>query len=452
MKINPAIFRAYDIRGVYPADINAEVARRIGHAFAEYLKQKYRTKRPKIAVARDVRESSLTLRQGLVEGVIAAGADAYDLGVATTPQAIYTFATSRGRDGGVMITASHNPASYNGFKLFLRGGEEVGLLNGLRKVRSLARIGAPESARDIGHLIPAEKEIERYIRKMRGLAPRIDNLRALIDAGGGAASYVLPKVLAPYRIFYKPIFFDPDPAFRNHDPNPLAPSVLDIVRREFKKIKYQVGVAFDGDGDRAVFFDERGDPIRADIVFGLLAIEELQKKRGGRFVFELTHSRFLGPLIEAYGGELFVSKVGGVHVRAEMERVGAVLGGEISGHIYHRKLLNIDSAAYTMLRVFSLVARASRPLSELTRHYAIGAFLQFNIRHQAPKEALQKVVIAYKPHISSRLDGISVQYPSWWFNIRISNTEPVLRLTIEAGTPELLKKVEAEIDSVLKSS
>ena len=450
MKINPAIFRDYDVRGLYPADINAEIARRIGYAFAEYLKKSCRTKRPKISIARDLRASSTALRQGLVEGIIVAGADCYDLGIATTPQAIYIFGTARERDGGIMITASHNPASYNGFKLFYGRGKEIGLSSGLRTIRSLTRVGAKKTQNNFGRLIPTEAEGKRYVKKLHRLVPRLDSLRALIDAAGGAAAYVLPDTLAPYRIFYKPIFFDPDPAFHRHEPNPLAPSVTELMRRELKTAKYQVGVAFDGDGDRAEFFDEKGNPIRTDILFGLLAVRELEKKRGARFVFELTHSRFLAPLIEAYGGELFVTKVGGVHVRAEMERVGAVLGGEISGHIYHQKLLNIDSAIYTMLRVFSLVASASRPVSELTRHYASGYFSQSSIPHKAPKEALAKIIAVYKPHISSRLDGVSVQNLTWWFNIRMSNTEPLLRLTIEAGSESEAKSRINEIKALLE--
>ncbi|MBI2097203.1 MAG: hypothetical protein HYT40_03615 [Candidatus Sungbacteria bacterium] len=408
MRINPAIFRAYDIRGIYPSQLNAEVARRVGFAFTEFIKQRFRTKKPQVMVARDVRESSIPLRQGLVEGIIGAG-----------------------------------------FKLFMRGGQEIGLNNGLRSIRGLARQAKLAASAEIGHLIPAEGEAARYVKRLQALMPRLGPLRALVDAAGGSAAYILPKLLTPYHINYKPLYFDPDPLFRNHEPNPLSPRVAEIIRQEFQRGKFQLGVVFDGDGDRAEFFDERGHPIRTDIIFALLAAEELKKKQGAHFVFELTHSRFLGPFIEAYGGKLFVSKVGGIHVRREMERTGAVLGGELSGHIYYKKLLGTDSALYSMLRVFSLVSKAVRPLSELARQHTSGVFLQVSIKHNAPRRALEAVLKQYRPHLASRLDGITVQYPSWWFNIRMSNTEPLLRLTIEAGSESELKARRREVEGLI---
>ena len=449
MRINPAIFRAYDIRGRYPKEVNLDVAVLVGRGFALFVKEKMSVSRPTILLGRDLRFSSDALRKGFIEGAIQSGADCIDLGVTTTPEAIYIIATHQRAHAGAMITASHNPAEYNGFKFYLRGGEEIGLLNGLKRIRALAEKYKQEKFLPMGQIKRGEADGARYVRRLHQLVPALPPLRVLIDAAGGAAGTILPKVLSRYRLFYRPLFFDPDPHFSRHHPNPLDEDVATMMKRELQKGSFDLGVSFDGDGDRAEFFDENGAPIRSDIIFALLAAAELKKKQKKNFVFELTHARFLGPFIEAYGGQLFVSKVGGVSVRRTMREKKAILGGELSGHIYHGDIANVDSAIYTMLRLITLLGRAGESLSRLVGNFRRSAFRQFSVKHKAPQDALKRILAHYKAHVVSRLDGVTVQYPSWWFNIRMSNTEPLLRLTIETDTDSELKEAEREIKKII---
>ena len=453
MRINRKIFHAYDVRGIYPDEIDALIARQLGAGYAEFARRKFGAASPRIFVARDVRVSSEILRQGLIEGLIGAGADCIDLGITTEPQAIFAVATTKRAEAAIMITASHNPPQYNGFKFYLRGGIEIGLEGGLLEVAELAERPAlvRKAVKNIGTLEYDPGEVVRYIKRLHQLMPKLEALRVVIDAAGGSAGFLLPRLLERYPIFYKPLNFQPDGTFRRHSPNPLNPAVADLMQRELTDGRYQLGVAFDGDGDRAIFFDELGRRIRNDVIFALLAAEDLERRKGSRFVFELVHSRVLGLFLEAYGGKLYQSPVGGVYIQKEMERRRARLGGELSGHIYHQELQNIDSGLYTMLRVFHLVAALHQPVSQVIQHLQASAFSQKSIPASRPQKILKIIERKYLPRIVSRLDGLTVQYPDWWFNIRASNTEPIVRLTIEAETEDVLKAHQREIESLINS-
>lgn len=447
--MNPAIFRNYDVRGVYPGDLTPEAAKRIGYAFAKFVSQKLHSKYPNILIARDIRASSDILRQNLIEGILSYGAHVHDMGIATTPQFYFSAQTRPDIDGAVIITASHNPPEYNGFKFVLAKHGEIGATEGLNQVKKFALTKKSAEKHHLGRINLLTKERERYLKTLKRLVPKIEPLRVLVDAGGGTASFLLPELLSQYQIFYKPLFFNPDPMFSGHIPNPLSSKVEELMTRESKKGNYRVGMSFDGDGDRISFFDEKGKRIRDDIIFALLASEALTDHKGLNFVFELTQSRFLGPYIAAHGGTLHTSKVGGVHVRRKMKEVKAVLGGEISAHIYHGDMYNIDSGLLTMLRVLRLVSGLKKPLSQVVGSISRSTFRQFELRLKNPARALKAVEQKYKKHISSKLDGLSVQYLSWWFNIRMSRTEPMLRLTIEAETEHEMRLRWREIEKLV---
>ncbi|MBI2054489.1 MAG: hypothetical protein HYT39_00080 [Candidatus Sungbacteria bacterium] len=448
--MNPAIFRDYDVRGVYPNDLTPEAAKRIGYAFAKFVSQKSRTRHPNLLIARDTRASSDILRQNLIEGVLSYGAHVHDMGIATTPQFYFSVETRPDMDGAVIITASHNPPEYNGFKFVLAKHGEIGAEEGLNQVKKFVLAGKFKHKPYLGGINLLTREKERYLKALKRLVPKIEPLRALIDAGGGTVSFMLPELLSHYPIFYKPLFFNPDPMFAGHIPNPLSPEVEKIMVHESKRGNYRIGMSFDGDGDRVSFFDERGKRIRDDIIFALLASEALTGRRGLNFVFELTQSRFLGPYIAAHGGILHTSKVGGVHVRSKMKEAKAVLGGEISAHIYHGDMHNIDSGLLTMLKVLRLVSSFKKPLSQIVGSVSRSTFHQFEIRLKNPARVLKILERKHKKHISSKLDGLSVQYPSWWFNIRMSRTEPILRLTIEADTEHEMQSRWREIEKLVK--
>lgn len=433
MRINPAILRAYDIRGKYPDELTLESAARIGNAFAKYLKTNKKIPAPRVLVARDIRASSELLRHNLAEGLITGGADVTDMGIATTPEFYFFVEESKSIDAGIMITASHNPPEYNGFKFSLKGSGEFGKDQGLGELFLLAG-GKEYKSKTLGKIHMAKSEAQRYIARLLRIVPDISEVKAVVDAGGGSTSFSLPALLSRYPILYKPLYLNPDPLFISHSPNPLDPDVDRLMQKELKGGNYQVGVAFDADGDRVAFFDERGERIRTDVIFALLAKERLEAKPRTAFVYEVTRGRFLEPFIAAHGGSLHISKVGGVYVREAMRKTHAELGGEISGHYYHKELWRIDSALLTMLKMFCLVARARRPLSEMKHSLTQAHIKQCDIATSRSASQFKAVKAEFEGRITSSLDGYSVEFPQWWFNIRKSNTEPLIRLTVEADS------------------
>lgn len=448
MRINPAIFRAYDVRGVYPEEFDAETAKLLGFGFTSFIRKKSKLKKPILLIGRDIRASSDEIKRSFVEGVIRNGGDCIDLGVTTTPETMFIVAADKEADGGVMVTASHNPAEYNGIKFYLRGGEEVGLANGLKQIAALSRLSV--DAKKLGQVTLRRDSVNLYIKRLHSLIPSLPSQKVLIDAAGGSTSMLLPELLSHYKIYYKPLFFTPDPFFKKHLPNPLDGKVSANMKLEMEKSKYNMGVAFDGDGDRAIFFDEKGNKVRPDRAFALIAAHELKKKKNLSFVFELTHSRSLRPFIETYGGKLFDSRVGVVSIRKEMQKQNASLGGELSGHVYHRSLFNVDSALYTMLLMIKIVGESERPLSRMLDDIPDSEFKQYSIKVEKPKDVILRVIRHFKNHVISRLDGVTIGFEGSWFNVRMSNTEPLIRVTIEADTSDLLEKAETEIDSFLK--
>lgn len=446
MKINPVILRANDIRGKYPEELTPEAAERIGRAFTLFLKKKLKTKAPILLIARDIRASSDLLRQHLVEGIIMAGADVLDMGITTTPHFYFAVHEKKTIDGGIMITASHNPPEHNGFKFSLRGFGKVGKDQGLREVFQMAKEKAVRG-REVGAIRFSPNERERYIARLKKLVPEIGELRAIVDAGGGSVSFLLPSLLSQYPILYKPLYFSPDPLLRDHSPNPLHPDIDLMMQKELKGGKYQIGVTFDADGDRAAFFDERGVRIRQDVIFALLARESLAANPRSRFVYEVTRGRFLEPFLQTHGGSLEISPVGGVFVRQLMKETDALLGGELAGHFYHRELFGIDSALLTTLKLFKLVAASRRPLSELSKGITEARLKQISLPLEA--KALSKIRMNFKNAITSRLDGLSVEFPHWWFNIRKSNTERLIRLTVEADSEREVERRIKEIQRLL---
>lgn len=449
MTINLSIFKEYDIRGTYPSEISPYDAVKIGNAFSQFLNRLHHTSAPNILIGRDTRASSDILRQNLVEGIIAAGGNCFDLGVATSPQLVFSALTRVKAHGGVMITASHNPASFNGFKFAIPKVGWIGMRNGMNKIMKFALRKKSLAKKELGAISMVQGDADRYIRRLHQIVPQIGSVRTLIDAAGGAASFLLPKLLAKYPLVYKPLFFNPDPTFRSHPANPLSPEVDKIMAEEARRGKYQMGAAFDGDADRVAFFDERGKRIRADIIFAILAREALKKRSAKNFLFELTHSRFLQPFIESYGGRLYTSRVGRTFVPEEMARHRAALAGETSAHIYHRELFNIDCGLLTMLKMLRVVSKSSQPISQIVKSLSTSAFDQLAMPVKNSENALRKVEKRYKPHIISRLDGVSVQFSSYWFNIRMSNTESLARLTIDADSSSELDLRVREIKDLI---
>ncbi len=450
MKINPNIFKAYDIRGKYPTEINEEISMRLGNAAARFFSQKLRKKRLTLLVCRDVRNSSPSLAKSLMRGILTHGSKVVDAGVGTTPY-FYFLMHRLNPDGGIMVTASHNPPEYNGFKIRSRGGKPVSVDTGLKKIRAflldkkIVRSPMPE-------VISYENCTDEYMRFIaQGVSVR--PIRAVIDAGGGSAAYFLPRLLNNFPdLNYKPLFFESDGSFKKHPPNPLLPEAQRFVKEELKQGQFRFGAIFDGDGDRVLFFDERGNFVRSEFIMGLFAEEELKKHYGGWLVMPVNTSRGVREYLGEKGAKIQLSRVGYTFVGPLMKKRRAEYGAEISGHFYFKKFGYDESALYAFLLLASLLSKTHRRLSDLAKpfeRYISSGEINFAVKNK--KRAMSGIKKYYRDGRRTFLDGITVEYPDWWFNLRPSNTEPLVRLVVEAKSQKLYDEKLKEIEGLVKN-
>ncbi|MBU6415240.1 phosphomannomutase/phosphoglucomutase [Patescibacteria group bacterium] len=459
MQSNDTFFKTYDIRGVFPSEINAAVFQRIGFAFGTYLRQLKKKKRLTMSVGRDLRASSEELANAFMKGVIAAGVCVIDIGEVTTPLSYFAPHALR-IDGGAMITASHNPAEYNGLKLTVANLKhepvQIGMGSGLEKVKELynrngVMVGVEEKDNEWGE-ITQKNIIGDYVKFLLRGVSLSRPLHIAVDASGGAALRILPELFNAAGIDYKPMFFEPDPMFRLHGPNPEDDDAREFIAREMKRDRYDAGVLFDGDGDRIFFFDETGSVAHPDVVSALIAEEILKKHPKSNIVIEVAASRMLQDAIEAAGGIARRSKVGTVIVKQTMRRFKALFGGETSGHYYFKDFWYHDSAMMAMLKILSIIAASSKPFSELVASHPKP--IQWRKRYSVREDA-GVVLKRLENHFAmlggtvDALDGVSVMFPEWWFNIRSSNTEPIIKLMIEAKSEAMLEEKLKEIEAII---
>jgi phosphomannomutase len=427
-----SIFKAYDIRGVVPDELDAEAARRIGRAAARFLGT------PRIAIGRDARKSSPELFAALLAGVGAEGVDVVDLGKVCTPM-LYFGVEQLGTGGGIMLTASHNPAQYNGFKLCREHAIPIGEASGLKEIEKLAArlANAPPAAR--------RGAVERvdvsaaYVDHVLSVCQARPRLRVAIDCGNGMAAAGLEPLLARLPLEVTRLYFEPDGTFPNHEADPLKLENLRDLCDAVRRTGADFGVAFDGDADRAIFVDEQAQPISSDLVTALLARRMLRRHPGGRVLFDLRSSRVTAEEIAAAGGVPEMCRVGHSFVKARMREVGAIFAGELSGHMYFRfsDTLVADDGIAAFAAMLDVLGEERRPLSQLVaplRRYAASGEINRRVKDIPRVLAAIEAEHASAPEIS-HLDGLRVAYPDWWFNLRPSNTEPVLRLNLEAATP-----------------
>ncbi|MBI2640122.1 MAG: phosphomannomutase/phosphoglucomutase [Candidatus Sungbacteria bacterium] len=450
MNIKPEIFKAYDIRGKVPKELNVDAARKIGNAIAVFLSRKYKKQKLTLFVGSDVRVSSPLLKKALIEGVTSQGSAVVDIGIVTTP--LFYFALSNSRnDGGVMVTASHNPPEYNGFKVLGKGLEPVSGESGLFAIKKLAAQKIQSSPKVIGAIREERGWTERYISCLAKKA-KIGKARVVIDAAGGSAALILPKLLSRFpNLIYKPLFFTPDGTFSLHNPNPTLAEAQDFAKEELASGSFDFGVIFDGDGDRILFLDEFGKEVRGDFITALLAGWFLKKHRGDAVVLNVTASKAAEEYIMAAGGKSIRSKMGYVHISPLMRQKRAIVGGETSHHFYFRDFAYKESSMYALLKMLEIVSRTPKKLSHIVRplqKYHTAPETNFSVKNK--KSAIASVLKKFaRGGKVSRLDGITVDFPDWWFNLRPSNTEPLVRLTIEANTKELFDEKQKEISDFI---
>lgn len=438
-----SIFKAYDVRGVVPRDLNAELAYRIGRAAPVVLGAK------SLVVGRDMRLSSEELAEAFIRGALDSGADVTDIGLCTTP--MNYFAVGSGPYGGAaMVTASHNPAEWNGFKFSRAGAEPVSYDTGLAQMERLVQGELPPVAERRGRLEKKDVRTE-YIQHLLKFAEGIGPLSVVVDAGNGMAGMIIPELFKRLPCKLHGLYFELDGRFPHHEANPLKKENLADLQREVRKVGADIGVALDGDADRCMFVDETGEPISSDLVTALLARKMLQHEKGAAVVYDLRSSRVVPEEIRKAGGVPIESRVGHSFMKAVLREHKGPLGGELSGHYYFRDHFYSDSGEVAMLVMLGLLSQSGKKMSELVkplRRYSATGEINFEVED---KDAMiEKLARAFSDGEQSRLDGLTVRYRDWWFNVRKSNTEPVLRLNLEADTPELRDRARARVEAVLK--
>jgi phosphomannomutase len=445
--LKPEVFKAYDVRGIYPAEIDEEGAYAIGRAYVEEFQPK------RIAIGRDMRISGPQMVAALTEGATDGGTEVLDIGQIGT-EMLYFAVGSLELDGGITCTASHNPKEYTGFKIVRAGALPVGGDSGLPEVRDRALKGFGEVVRK-GSVEKKDIWPSFLERVLSFIDPgAIKPLKVVVDAANGMGGRMLEPVLERLpQIEAVRCYFEPDGSFPNHEPNPLLPENREFIVAKVKQEKADLGIAFDGDADRCFFVDETGEFVPGDFVTALFAETFLAKEPGAKIIYDVRASWAVPHTIEQAGGTALMNRVGHAFIKHRMRETGAVFGGEVSGHYYFRDFSRADSGIIPALLMLEYVSKKAQPLSHLLRpyreHYFITGEINTRVSDVAAKlEALEK-------HFSAQgevthLDGLSVDASDWHFNVRPSNTEPLLRLNLEALSPELMEEKQAEVLAIIR--
>ncbi|MDP3685926.1 MAG: phosphomannomutase/phosphoglucomutase [bacterium] len=442
MPFTPVIYRSYDIRGVVPDELDASDAEKIGRAFVVFAGAK------KVLVARDMRTTGLELHAALIRGITEQGADVIDVGMATTPLFYYSV-WQAGADGGVMVTASHNPGKYNGFKMTRDEAKPISKDTGLLAIRELVEKNTFPSAARTGSVSAADFS-EGYLNYATAGADRIGPLRVVIDTGNGMGGLLLPRVLERMpQVQATRMYFELDGSFPHHEANPLKEENMRDLQERVRTEHAGIGIAFDGDGDRVGFTDEKGETIPGDLITAIIAQEILKEKPGAKILYDLRSSWATKEAIEAAGGIPIMCRVGHSYIKELMRKEGATFAGEMSSHFYFQEYY-AESAIRAMVLLLRVLSERGQPFSQLVaplRKYAKIPETNFEIEDK--DSVLAVVKRRYADGRQFELDGLSVEYPDWWFNMRPSGTEPLLRLNMEARTPELLEQKKTELFSLL---
>jgi phosphomannomutase len=447
--LDPGVFKAYDVRGVYGRDLDEEGAYAIGRAYAEQFEPR------QMAVGRDMRLSAPQMSAATIEGAADGGADVLDLGMVGT-EMVYYAVGELGLDGGICVTASHNPKEYTGMKIVRRGALPVGGESGLLDLRDRAQRGfGPVERR--GNVRP-EDVWPGFVDKCLSFVDvdALEPLRVVIDAANGMAGAMLPPILDRLpQVDAVRSNFDPDGSFPNHEPNPLLPENREFIVRTTREQRADLGVAYDGDADRCFFVDDTGEFVPGDFATALLAELMLEKEPGAKVIYDVRASWAVPRTIEAAGGIPIVNRVGHAYIKHRMRKEDAVFAGEVSAHYYFRDFSQADTGVVPFLLMLELISRKQRRVSEVLAPFREQYFLTGEINTPVADVALKlqelKERYAAQGGRISHLDGISVDFDDWHFNVRPSNTEPLLRLNLEALSEEKMVEKRDEVLALIRS-
>jgi phosphomannomutase len=446
--LDPKVFKAYDVRGIYSSELDEEGAYAIGRAYVEHFEPK------RIAVGHDMRISSPAMAAATIRGAVDAGALVHDLGLVGT-EMVYFAVGDLDLDGGIAVTASHNPKEYTGMKIVRRGALPVGGESGLLEIRDRALKGfaEPTGAGRVDQVDIWPAFVDRVLSFVD--VDAISPLKVVIDTANGMGGVMLPPVLERLpQVETVRYYFEPDGSFPNHEPNPLLPENREFIIERATAEAADFGVAFDGDADRCFFVDDGGEFVPGDFVTALFAELILEKEPGAKIIYDVRASWAVPDTIKRAGGIPLINRVGHAYIKLRMREEGAVFGGEVSGHYYFRDFYQADSGVIPLLLMLELVSRRGKKLSEILRPFKERYFITGELNTPVPDVALKLQELEERFACEgevSRLDGISIEAEDWHFNVRPSNTEPLLRLNLEARSKERMEEKRDEVLEVIGS-
>ncbi len=444
------IIKAYDIRGLIKNEITPDFSFSLGVAFAKFLE--IEREPATIVVGEDMRASSAPLAAAFSDGATSQGMDVIRIGLASTDM-LY-FASGKLNLPGIMFTASHNPAKYNGMKLCKSGAKPIGQESGLLKIRKFIEDGVPISNRPVGS-VRSQDLLSEYVDYLLARFPKKTfkkrKLKVVIDAGNGMAGFTAPAVMKHLNIDLIPMYFELDGNFPNHEANPIESDNLKDLQKKVKKEKADIGLAFDGDADRCFLIDEKGDLVNPSALTALIAVRELKSQPGSTIIYNLISSKAVAEVITENGGVGSRSRVGHSYIKSLMAESGAIFGGEHSGHFYFADFWRADSGMLAALYALAELMDSNKPLSNLlkpyNRYFSSG---EINSKVKDVAKSIKAVEEKYQGKYQlDYLDGLTVTADSWWFNLRPSNTEPLLRLNVEANTEKEMLKITDTVLALL---
>ncbi len=446
MKIKPSIFHAYDVRGVYPEEVNEEAAYLIGLSLVEFLQKPGAN----IVVGRDNRISSDVLFESLARGIIDSGANVVDIGLSTTPL-LYFACGFYGYDGGINITASHNPGQYNGFKFVGPGAVPIGENSGLLEIKEIALKNDFKEAKK--GKISKKNALSDYIKfNFKNFNFKsFKKLKITIDTANAVAGIIVPDLKKSLGAEINPLFLKLDGAFPNHNPDPLTEDNLKFLKEEILAKKSDLGVAFDGDGDRIFFIDEKAQAVGGDLTSAFLAERILKENPGEKIVYDIRCSNIVRETILKNNGQPILNRVGHSFIKETMRRENALFGGEFAGHFYHRDHYFCEAPLFALFTILEAIVKEQKPFSELIlpfrKYYTSG---EINFETNNKEVIINSLEKEYQNGKMLKIDGLRVDFDDWWFLVRPSQTEPKLRLSLEAKTKELLEEKKEELTRIIK--
>lgn len=438
------IFKSYDIRGIYPTELSEQLVEKIGQAFSSIFSPKT------VVVGFDMRKNSKSLFQALTKSLTSMGADVYSIGLCSTDM-IYFAVNYLKADAAIMITASHNPEQYNGLKFCKAGAVPIGYGTGIEKIEKLVMGETKFRVSQKRGKVTQKPLYDAFVEFVTKDASQITPFKVVIDTGNGMGGLTLPMVMKKLPLEFTPLFFELDGSFPNHEANPLKYETLDTLRKTVVEKKADMGIAFDGDADRVAFVDEKGEIVSSDLITPLLAEEYLLAKKQP-IVYDVRSSRAVREAISALGGTPIVSKVGHSNIKKLLREKEIVLGGELSGHYYFKDFFYCDSGVFAMVKLLKVLSKKKKPFSSVLaplRKYFVSG--EINNEVEEKEKVMKELRIKYKDGKQMELDGLTVEYPDWWFNVRASNTEPLLRLNVEANYLKLMEKKRDEVLKIIRS-